>query len=53
VVTPSEVDRLLRASHHIHELGNGVEVNNRVSDISIEIARNRDGSLVVFPAAPA
>ena len=53
VVTPGDVDRLLRASHRIHELGNGVEVNNRVSDVAIEIARSRDGSLVVFPAAPA
>ena len=53
VVTPGDVDRLLRASHRIHELGNGVEVTNRVSDVAIEIARSRDGSLVVFPAAPA
>ena len=53
VITPGDVDRLLRASHRIHELGNGVEVNNRVSDVAIEIARSRDGSLVVFPAAPA
>jgi hypothetical protein len=53
VVTPGDVDRLLRASHRIHELGNGVEVNNRVSDVAIEIARSRNGSLVVFPAAPA
>ena len=53
VFTPGEVDRLLRASHRIHELGNGVEVNSRVSDVAIEIARSRDGSLVVFPAAPA
>jgi hypothetical protein len=50
VVTHSEVDRLLRASHRIHELGNGVEVNYRTSDVAIEIARSRDGSLVVFPA---
>jgi len=53
VFTPGDVDRLLRASHRIHELGNGVEVNNRVSDVAIEIARSKDGSLVVFPAAPA
>jgi hypothetical protein len=53
VFTPRDVDRLLRASHRIHELGNGVEVNNRVSDVAIEIARSKDGSLVVFPAAPA
>jgi hypothetical protein len=53
VITPGDVDRLLRASHRIHQLGNEVEVNNRVSDVAIEIARNRNGSLVVFPAAPA
>lgn len=53
VFTPGDVDRLLRASHRIHELGNGVEVGNRVSDVAVEIARSRDGSLVVFPAAPA
>jgi hypothetical protein len=53
VFTPGDVDRLLRASHRIHELGNGVEVNNRVSDVAIEIARSKDGSLVVFPAAAA
>jgi len=53
VITPGEVDRLLRASHRIHQLGNGVEVTNRVSDVAIEIARSRNGSLVVFPAAPA
>jgi hypothetical protein len=53
VITPGDVDRLLRASHRIHELGNGVDVNNRVSDVAIEIARSRDGSLVVLPAVPA
>jgi hypothetical protein len=53
VFTSGEVDRLLRASHLIHELGNGVEVDNHVSDVAIEIARSKDGSLVVFPAAPA
>jgi hypothetical protein len=53
VVTPGDVDRLLRASHRIHELGHGVEINNRVSDVAIDIARSRNGSLVVFPAAPA
>jgi hypothetical protein len=39
-----------RASYRIRELGNGVQVSNRVSDVAIEIARSRDGSLVVFPA---
>jgi hypothetical protein len=43
VITSDEADRLLRASHRIHELGNGVEVNNRVSDVAIEIARSKDG----------
>lgn len=53
VFTPGDVDRLLQASHRIHELGNGVEVNSRVTDVAIEMARSRDGSLVVFPATPA
>ena len=52
VVTHGEVDRLLGASHRIHELGNWVEVNNRASDVAIEIARSRDGSLVVFRPQP-
>ncbi|MGW1089203.1 hypothetical protein ACWD4L_23515 [Streptomyces sp. NPDC002596] len=53
VFTPGEVDRLMRATHRIHQLGDGVTVNRRTTDVAIEIARNRDGSVVVFPALPA
>ncbi|MEG9547076.1 MULTISPECIES: hypothetical protein [Streptomyces griseus group] len=53
VFTPGEVDRLMRAAHRINRLGENVIVNSRAMDVTIEIARNRDGSVVVFPALPA
>jgi hypothetical protein len=53
VFTTGEVDRLMRAANRIHKLGDGVMVNNRTTDVAIEIARNKDGSVVVFPALPA
>ena len=53
VFTSREVDRLMRAAHQIHELGDGVTADDRPTDVAIEIARDRDGSLVVFPAVPA
>lgn len=53
VFTPGEVDRLMRATHRIHRLGDGISVDSRATDVAIEIARNRDGSVVVFPALPA
>ena len=53
VFTSGEVDRLLRTAYRIHALGNGVEVNRRPTDVAIEIARNNDGSVVVFPAVAA
>ncbi|MET9145251.1 hypothetical protein [Streptomyces sp. NPDC004042] len=53
VFTPGEVDRLMSAAHRIHRLGDGVTVNGRTTDVAIEIAREKDGSLVVFPAVPA
>ncbi|MFE4990390.1 hypothetical protein ACFRH4_03410 [Streptomyces mirabilis] len=52
VFTTSEVDRLLSAAHRIHKLGDGVMVNSRTTDVAIEIARDKDGSVVVFPALP-
>jgi len=52
VFTPGEVDRLMRATHRIHQLGDAVTVNSRTTDVAIEIARSRDGSVVVFPALP-
>jgi hypothetical protein len=53
VFTTGEVDRLMRAANRIHKLGDGVMVNSRTSDVAIEIARDKDGSVVVFPALAA
>ncbi|MFE1327094.1 hypothetical protein [Streptomyces sp. NPDC058741] len=53
VFTTGEVDRLLRATYQIRRLGDGVARNGRPTDVAIEIARERDGSVVVFPALPA
>ncbi|MGW5507788.1 hypothetical protein ACWEV9_08460 [Streptomyces albogriseolus] len=52
-VLPSEVDRLLRSAYQLRSLGDGVARNGRPTDVAIEIARDRDGSVVVFPALPA
>ncbi|MFE9906788.1 hypothetical protein [Streptomyces clavifer] len=53
VFTTGEVDRLMRAANRIRKLGDGVMVDNRKTDVAIEIARAKDGSVVVFPALPA
>ncbi|MEU9357186.1 hypothetical protein AB0D35_03560 [Streptomyces sp. NPDC048301] len=53
VFTTGEVDRLMRAAHRIHKLGDGAMVDSRATDVAIEIARDKDGSVVVFPALPA
>jgi hypothetical protein len=53
VFTPGEVDRLMRAAHRIHQLGDGVTLDNRTTDVAIDIARDKDGSVVVFPALAA
>lgn len=53
VVTSGEVDRLLRTAHRIHALGDGVAVTSRSTDVAIEIARSKDGSVLVLPAVPA
>lgn len=53
VFAAGEVDRLMRAASRIHKLGDGAMVNNRATDVAIEIARDKDGSVVVFPAMPA
>ncbi|MFH9294580.1 hypothetical protein [Streptomyces sp. NPDC017520] len=53
VFTTGEVDRLMSATHRIHQLGRGVTVNRRTTDVAIAIARDKDGSVVVFPASPA
>lgn len=53
VFTTGEVERLMRSANLIHKLGDGGMVNDRTTDVAIEIARDRDGSVVVFPAVPA
>ncbi|WP_406369110.1 hypothetical protein OG788_03985 [Streptomyces sp. NBC_00647] len=53
VFTTGEVDRLMRAANRIHKLGDGVVVNSRTTDVAIEMARDKDGSVIVFPALPA
>ncbi|WP_055613176.1 hypothetical protein [Streptomyces phaeochromogenes] len=53
VFTTGEVDRLMRAVNRIHKLGDGVVVNSPTTDVAVEIARDKDGSVVVFPALPA
>ncbi|OKK22343.1 hypothetical protein AMK16_04105 [Streptomyces sp. CB00455] len=53
VFTTGEVDRLMRVAHRIHRLGDDVVVNNPATDVAIEMARDKDGSVVVFPALPA
>ncbi|WP_416978777.1 hypothetical protein [Streptomyces sp. T028] len=53
VFTTSEVERLMSAAHRIHQLGHGVTVDGRPRDVAIEIARDKDGSVVVFPALAA
>jgi hypothetical protein len=51
--TPTEVDNLLKASYRLRALDSRIETTNHASDVSIEIERNSDGSLVVFPAEAA
>ncbi|WP_217129191.1 hypothetical protein [Streptomyces sp. AC558_RSS880] len=53
VLTNGEVDRLLRVAYQIRGLGDGVAVGGRPTDVAIEIARDKDGSVVVFPALAA
>lgn len=53
IVTSGEVDRLLRAAYRMHALGDGVAVHSPATDVAIEIARHKDGSVVVLPALAA
>ncbi|GIE95802.1 hypothetical protein [Paractinoplanes rishiriensis] len=53
VFTTGEVDRLMSAANRIRRLGDESIVNGRPTDLAIEIARNGDGSVVVFPALAA
>jgi hypothetical protein len=53
VITPGQVDRLLHTAYRVHALGDGVSIDRRSTDVAIEIARKRDGSVVVLPAHAA
>ncbi|KZL35247.1 MULTISPECIES: hypothetical protein [Rhodococcus] len=53
VFKSSEVDKMLRTAYLLRELGDGVAMSDNESDVAIEIARRRDGSVVVFPALAA
>ncbi|MEU1348451.1 hypothetical protein [Streptomyces sp. NPDC005795] len=53
VFTNAEVDRLMRAANRIRRLGDGAAIDSRSTDVAIEIAREKDGSVVVFPSLPA
>ncbi|CAM5729069.1 putative protein OS=Streptomyces tendae OX=1932 GN=GUR47_02025 PE=4 SV=1 [Streptomyces tendae] len=53
VFTTAEVDRLMRAAHRIRRLADGVVGDSRPADVAIEIAREENGSVIVFPALPA
>ncbi|MFE1462670.1 hypothetical protein ACFW6M_16430 [Streptomyces nigra] len=48
-----EVDRLLRAAHRLRRLGESAAPATRATDVAIEMARDKDGSVVVFPALAA
>lgn len=51
--TPGEVDDILRASYSLRELGDHIQLDNRPSDVTIEMVQSSDGSVVVFPAVAA
>lgn len=48
-----EVDDLLKAAYRLRELGERVHEPNAKADMVIDIAREPDGSVVVFPAVSA
>lgn len=49
---PSEVDRLLDAARRLRNLGAELDGTGPRADVSIDIERRTDGSVVVFPATP-
>lgn len=50
MVSAGDVNKLLSASYRLRALGDEVDASRRASDVAIDIARDRDGSLVVLPA---
>lgn len=51
--TMGEVDHLLKTAYRLRDLGEGLDSHRRDSDVAIEIVRDADGSVVVFPALTA
>jgi len=51
--TQGEVDGLLKAAYRLRALGDEIATSDNPQDVAIEIERDRDGSLVVFPATSA
>jgi hypothetical protein len=45
-----EVDDLLRLSRELRKLSEGIATSNNPSDMAIEMVRDGDGSITVFPA---
>ncbi|OZF48307.1 hypothetical protein CH293_18540 [Rhodococcus sp. 14-2470-1b] len=52
VFKSSEVDTILRTSRSVRALGDKISKRDHRDDVAIEIARKKDGSLVVMPAVP-
>lgn len=53
MVTQGDVDNLLKAAYRLRDFGSGLNGGSRQADVAIEIERNKDGSIVVFPAVAA
>ncbi|WP_405087610.1 hypothetical protein [Microbispora sp. NBC_01389] len=51
--TQGEVDDLLKSVYRLRALGDGLNAGIHQTDVTIEIERSGDGSLVVFPAVAA
>ena len=49
--TANQVEKLMSATNVIRRLGNGVAGDTSTRDVEIGIVRNKDGSVVVLPAA--
>jgi hypothetical protein len=52
LLTSAQTDQLLSVAYRLQALGDELPSNER-TDVAIEIAQERDGSIVVFPALPA
>ncbi|MCI9889425.1 hypothetical protein JT358_13295 [Micrococcales bacterium 31B] len=50
IYSPYDVDKLLNAAYRLKGLGSGLDLARSQSDVLIEIERDSNGSLIVFPA---